>query len=187
MGRRRQFNDLVELVGALERQLDSVGNQLEVLVNLLAREGEEREQIPDAYTHARSDLKAPALGVERMRDAYSPSAQRFHPEVVLRGSMCSGLIGMQVVALDLAINAVSVAPVVVGPDVEYVQNLLSTSWSVYETHQSMIASALRAPAAQLVTISNLYTSDPSGAFAAFISMKEAFPANKHRILSAIAD
>jgi hypothetical protein len=182
MGKRQQSDALAQEVDELERQLDLVADQAEELVRLLALEGPERKGIGEVYKQARSDLKAPALGVEQMRDAYRPYVAGKNREVVLRGGMCSGLVAMQVAALDLTLKALSVAAVATGDDLEYVQEALSASWSVYQTHASMIASVLRAPGSQLTMISNAYVSDSSGAFAAFNEMLNEFPAQRARIL-----
>src|ERR1035438_283381 len=184
MGRSKQLAEINSAVTKLQRSLSNAFQQITEIRDLLALEGEERQAIPDLNKSTRSELRTSAIQVEQLRDANAPTNPKVRPEVMLMGTTCSAFIGMEVVALNLLLDALSLTGVAEGDDLEYLRSVIINCATVYDSHLSMVESTLRGGPDGALMFSTMYRTNPDtqAATAAFNQMVADFPQFRVRVI-----
>jgi hypothetical protein len=147
----------------------SLNGELSMIVELLAREGEGRKRISDLCGEAKVDLRMKAGDLENFREKYRPGSLKFDGEALVLAATCAPLIAMEIAALGLFAEALAVAEHVQDDELEFVDGVLRTARSVYNSHVSFVHSALIFHGPQLVAFAESYNADPSA-----IATREAF-------------
>jgi hypothetical protein len=163
----------------VETKLEAVNRRVSRLIDLLATEGEERNQMVEVYKSAYSELQAVALEVKQLHDEYNyKDNPKLGSGVSLLAANCFRFSAKQVSALNMALDAFTLASIAEGKDFEYVQQVIWACEAVFTEHHKMVMSTLVANTPSLIAMTQLYESDPGGPSAAFDSLLETFPAGE---------
>jgi len=149
-----------------------LNEELNLIAELLALEGEGRKRVPDLCREAKADLRKKRRDLEVFRDGCRPDAPRFGGEALVLATTCAELIAMEIAALDLFVEALTVADQVDDEQLGFVDGVLRTARSVYNSHVSFVQSALIVHGADLVAFAESYGTDPGiiASRAAFASL-----------------
>ena len=148
-----------------------LNEELTLITELLAVEGEGRKRIPELCTDAKGDLRMRAEDLGSFRERYHPDARAIDNEALVLAATCAPPLAMEISALDLFVDALTVADRVRGDDVEFVDGVLRTARSVYNSQVSFVHSALILQGQDLLAYTESYGSDPGT-----VASREAFTA-----------
>lgn len=167
-----------------------LNEELSLILELLAVEGEGRLRIPELCREVSADLRSKARDLEYFREKYHHDASTFDAEALVLAATCAPLIAMELAALGLFAEAATIAGYVEDDDLGFVDEVLRTSRSVYNTHVSYVHSALILPEPDLVAFAEFYDTDPgtTASRAAFDTLRnEEFPRFKARVTERATD
>jgi hypothetical protein len=119
-----------------------------------------RRRIPDLCSEAKADLRVKAQDLESFRQRCRPDAPTFDGEALVLATTCAHLLAMEIAALDLFVEALTLAEHVGDDDLEFVDGVLRTARSVYNSHVSLVHSALIFQGPDLVAFAESYGTDP---------------------------
>jgi len=132
---------VAQKVDWLEAALGVIHEQL-VHIGWLALEPDARRSVPDLCRQTYADFQRVAGQVEQFYLAHQPGSEDAQDDVFLLGTTCSHLLDVQVVALDVHLEALSLLPSVEGVDLDYLQGVIRTAQSVFSSHASVVQWAL---------------------------------------------
>jgi hypothetical protein len=179
--RRQQRALVVQDIEQLQHELDALFDLADKFGQSLALEGEARQRIGELHRELRTRLQPAALRVEQLRDHYSPKGSSLEGDVVLRGTTAVVFMAMEVVALDVATEAMLRATISTDEDELFIRSVVDRCSDAIESHASMVRSVLRGTPGSVLVMGELYKSDPDGAFAAFNEMVQEFNEFKERM------
>jgi len=137
-----------------------LNEELSLIAELLAVEGEGRKRIPDLCSEAKADLRKKQADLEVFRDGCRPDAPRVDGDALVLATTCADSIAMEIAALDLFVEALTVAEHVDDEQLGFVDGVLRTARSVYNSHVSFVHSALIFEGQELVAFAESYDTDP---------------------------
>ena len=146
-----------------------LNEELTLIAELLAAEGEGRKRVPDLCSEAKADLRKTREDLDVFRDGCRPDAPKFDGEALVLATTCAELIAMEIAALDLFVEALTVAEHVDDEQIAFVDGVLRTARSVYNSHVSFVHLALIVQGQDLVAFAKAYGTDP-----AISASREAF-------------
>ena len=162
-----------------------LNEELSLIVELLALEGESRDRISGLCTEAKVDLKGKEGDLKHFRDRYGPDSPQVDREASVLAATCAPFIAMEIAALGLFADALTVAEHAADDDRDFVDGVLKTARSVYNSHVSFVHSALMFQGRELAAFAESYDSDPgtSASREEFnILLHSEFPRFKARVM-----
>jgi len=167
-----------------------LNEELNLIVELLALEGEGRMRISDLCNEARTDLREKAGDLESFRERYCVDSSEFDGEAVELAATCVPHIASEIAALDLLAEALAVAEHVTDDDLGFVDGVLRTARYVYNSHVSFVHSALTFQGQDLIAFAESYDADPTATASsqAFNSLRNAeFPQFVEQLMKGSSD
>ena len=167
-----------------------LNEELSLIVELLGLEGEGRKRISDLCREAKVDLRMKAIDLESFREKYRPDSSTVDGEALVLAATCAPLIAMEIAALGLFAEALTVAERIEDDDLEFVDGVLRTARSVYNAHVSFVHSALILQGEDLVAFAESCDTDPGTAASrdAFNALLHAeFPQFKAKVMERSSD
>jgi hypothetical protein len=137
-----------------------LNEELHLIAELLAVDGEGRKRVPDLCREARADLRRQEEDLEAFRESCRPDSPTFSGEALTLAATCAPLLATEIAALGLLVEALTVAEQVEDDDLRYVDGVLRTARSVYNSHVSLVHSALIFEGQDLVAFAESYETDP---------------------------
>ena len=137
-----------------------LNEELTLIAELLAVDGEGRKRIPDLCNEAKADLRRKTEDLESLRDCCRPDSPKFDGDALVLATTCVELLAMEIAALDLFVEALTVAEHAADDDLLVVDGVLKTARSVYNSHVSFVHSALIFQGDDLVAFAESYDTDP---------------------------
>jgi len=119
-----------------------LNQELSLIVELLALDGDGRNRIPDLCSDAKVDLQEKAAELDTFRVRYRSDPPEVDAEASVLATTCDPLIAMEIAALDLFVEGLEIAEHVADDDLALVDEALKTARSLYNTCVSFIHSAL---------------------------------------------
>ena len=179
---------VAQKVDWLEAALGAI-HELLAHIGWMAVEPGARRSVPDLSRQANAEFLRVADHVEQFNHAYQSRSGDDHDDAHLLGIVCSHLLDMQVVALDVYLGALSLLPSVSGADLDYLRGVIRTAESVYSSHVSSVRSALECTGSDLVAFEELCWTGPGAAASHEVFMRlsgSEFPEFEARILARAA-
>jgi len=190
MTKKKDRAMVTETVNRFQSSLEVTYELLFKIQDLLATEGEARQAIPDLYRQAQANLERDAGAIEYFRSVYAPGNRKINWDALMLGSTCATLIAIQIVSLNLFLEALSIASLVEGEDLDYLRTVVQSAEMVFSSHVSFVRSALRCTGLDIPAFSEVYRTGPGAAQAheEFENLYSTeFPAFKARTMAQAAD
>jgi hypothetical protein len=137
-----------------------LNEELNLIRELLAVEGASRKRIPEMCSGVKADLRKKTEDLDSFCARCHTGPPRFEGDALVLAETCAPLIAMEIAALDLFVEALTVAEQVGGEDLGFVDEVLGTARSVYNAHVSFVHSALIFQDQELVAFAASYDTDP---------------------------
>jgi len=160
MGDASDRSRVLSEVERLQGHFMYLNEELSLIVELLALEGEGRDRISELCSDAKVDLRKKGEDLDNFREKYLSNPPKADGDALVLASTCAPLIAMEIAALDLFVEALAVAEHVEVDDLPFVDEALRTARSVYNTHVSFVQSALTFQGQDLVAFAEFCNSDP---------------------------
>jgi len=160
MGDASDRSRVLSEVERLQGHFMYLNEELSLIVELLALEGEGRDRVPELCSDAKVDLRKKGEDLDNFREKYLSDSPKADGDALVLASTCAPLIAMEIAALDLFVEALAVAEHVEVDDLPFVDEALRTARSVYNTHVSFVQSALTFQGQDLVAFAEFCNSDP---------------------------
>ena len=147
-------------VERLQGRLACLNDELSLIVELLALDGDGRNRISDLCCDAKVDIRNKSEDLDRLRETYCSDPSKVDREASALATTCAPLMAMEIAALDLFVETLAIAERVEGEDHDFVKGALQTARSAYNTHVSFVRSALTRQGRDLVTFAQFCHTDP---------------------------
>lgn len=147
-------------VERLQGHFACLNDELSLIVELLALEGDGRRRISDLCGDVKGDLRQKTEDLVCFCDVYRPDTPKIDAEASVLAMTCAPLIAMEIAALDLFVDTLALAEQAKGDDHAFVDEALQTARSVYNTNVSFVYSALILHGKDLAAFADFCNTDP---------------------------